>query len=118
MPHPRSSLSMMPGNLQPNKGPLVLNKFVLYENKSRFYIVASNTSDSRHRMLKIDRTVQGELIISEGDAIYSGKQMSEILMMLEDGNKSAGGLGRARVFFGIAGKAASQMFYDLDLCFT
>lgn len=95
---------MMPGNVQPDKGPLVLNKFILYENRSRFFIVASNTSDSRHRMLKIDRTVQDELVISEDDAIYSGRQMSEILKMLEDGNKGAGGLGKARVFFGIAGK--------------
>ncbi|KAF8584424.1 hypothetical protein K439DRAFT_1646939 [Ramaria rubella] len=93
----------MPGPLQPNKGPLTLNKFVLYENRSRFYVVASNTSDSRHRMLKIDRTVQDELIIMEDDAIYSGKQMSNVLKMLEDGNKGAGGLGKARVFFGIAG---------------
>lgn len=95
---------MMPGPLQPDKGPLILNKFILYENRSRFYVVASNTSDSRHRMLKIDRTVQDELIIMEDDAIYSGKQMSNILKMLEDGNKNAGGLGKARVFFGIAGK--------------
>lgn len=100
----RPSLSMMPGPLQPDKGPLILNKFILYENRSRFYVVASNTSDSRHRMLKIDRTVQDELIIMEDDAIYSGKQMSNILKMLEDGNKNAGGLGKARVFFGIAGK--------------
>ena len=95
---------MMPGPLQPDKGPLTLNKFILYENRSRFYVVASNTSDSRHRMLKIDRTVQDGLIIMEDDAIYSGKQMSNVLKMLEDGNKSAGGLGKARVFFGMAGK--------------
>ncbi|KAF8525617.1 SacI homology domain-containing protein [Hysterangium stoloniferum] len=100
---PRHSLSIMPGPLQPDKGPLILNKFILYENRSRFYIVASNTSDSRHRMLRIDRTVQDELIIMEDDAIYSGKQMSNILKMLEDGNKGAGSLGKTRVFFGIAG---------------
>lgn len=102
-PSSRPSLTIMPRPLQPNKGPLSFNKFVLYENRSRFYVVASNTSDSRHRMLKIDRTVQGELIIMEDDAIYSGKQMSNVLKMLEDGNKGAGGLGKARVFFGIAG---------------
>jgi len=54
-------------------------------------------------MLKIDRTVQDELHITEDDAIYTGKQMSNVLKMLEDGNKGAGGLGKARVFFGIAG---------------
>lgn len=69
--------------------------------------MASNSSGSRHRMLKIDRTVQSELAITEDDAIYSGKQMSEVLKMLEEGNKGAGGLGKARVFFGIAGTFAS-----------
>lgn len=79
------------------------NKFILYENKLRFYIVASNASDSRHRIVKIDRTSQTEVVIVEDDTDYSGKQMSNMLKMLEDGNKGSGGLGKARVIFGIAG---------------
>ncbi|RPD60768.1 hypothetical protein L227DRAFT_501341 [Lentinus tigrinus ALCF2SS1-6] len=82
---------------------LAFNKFILYENRLRFYVVASNTSDSRHRIIKIDRTSQDELAIVEDEAVYSGKQMSAMLKMLEDGNKHCGGLGKARVFFGIAG---------------
>jgi hypothetical protein len=80
------------------------NKFILYENKLRFYIIASNASDSRHRIIKIDRTSQDELIVVEDEAEYSGKQMSAMLKMLDDGNKGSGGLGKARVFFGIAGR--------------
>ena len=83
---------------------LAFNKFILYENRLRFYIIASNAADSRHRIIKVDRTSQDELIIIEDDAEYSGKQMSAMLKMLDDGNKASGGLGRARVFFGIAGK--------------
>ncbi|KAG1761875.1 SacI homology domain-containing protein [Suillus occidentalis] len=79
------------------------NKFILYENKLRFYIVASNASDSRHRIVKIDRTSHTEVVIVEDDTDYSGKQMSNMLKMLEDGNKGSGGLGKARVIFGIAG---------------
>jgi hypothetical protein len=79
------------------------NKFILYENRHRFYIVASNATDSRHRIIKIDRTSQEELSVVEDDAEYSGKQMSAMLKMLDDGNKSSGGLGKARVFFGLAG---------------
>ena len=41
----------------------------------------------------------------EDEAVYTGKQMSAMLKMLEDGNRSSGGLGKARVFFGIAGKS-------------
>lgn len=80
------------------------NKFILYENKLRFYIVVSNTSDSRHKIIKIDRTTQGEeLNIIEDDATYSGKQMTAMLKMLEDGNRANGGLGKPRMFFGVAG---------------
>jgi len=78
-------------------------KFILYENKSRLFVVASNAGDSRHRILKIDRTSQDELSVIEDDGEYTGKQMTKMLKMLDDGNKSSGGLGKAKVFFGIAG---------------
>ncbi|KAG2005981.1 polyphosphoinositide phosphatase [Coprinopsis cinerea AmutBmut pab1-1] len=79
------------------------NKFILYENRVRFYIIASNTTDSRHRIIKIDRTTQDELVIVEDEGEYSGKQMSAMLRMLDDGTRPHGGLGKARVFFGVAG---------------
>lgn len=85
------------------------NKFLLYENKLRFYIVASNASDSRHKIIKIDRTSCGEeLDVVEDDATYSGKQMTAMLKMLEDGNRANGGLGKPRVFFGIVGASAGS----------
>lgn len=79
------------------------NKFILYENRLRFYIVASNTSDSCHRIVKVDRTSQDELLVVEDEAAYTGKQMTAMLKMLEDGNKGSGGLGKPKVFFGIVG---------------
>lgn len=101
-------------HLRSDDPSLAFNKFILYENRLRFYIVASNTSDSRHRIIKIDRTSQDELTAVEDEAIYSGKQMSAMLKMLEDGNKHCGGLGRARVFFGVAGAFHTpHMWHDL-----
>ena len=82
---------------------MAFNRFILYENKLRFFLVASNPSDSRHKIIKIDRASQDELNIVEDEATYSGKQMSAMLKMLEDGNKGCGGLGKARMFFGVAG---------------
>jgi hypothetical protein len=82
---------------------LACNKFILYENRSRFYVVASNTSDSLHRIIKIDRTSQDELVVIEDEAEYTGRQMTAMLKMLEDGNKASGGLGKPRVFFGLIG---------------
>ncbi|CAK5279425.1 unnamed protein product [Mycena citricolor] len=83
--------------------PAPYNKYLLYENKLRFFIIASNTTDSRHRIIKVDRTSQEELNVVEDDAEYSGKQMSAMIKMLDDGNKSSGGLGKPRVYFGVAG---------------
>lgn len=99
----RSSSSNPPPQVLPEDAALAFNKFILYENRLRFYIVASNTSDSRHRIVKIDRTSQEELVVIEDEAVYSGRQMSAMLKMLEDGNKHCGGLGKARGFFGVAG---------------
>lgn len=101
----RPSISTVPPPVSAHSGPLFMNKFIIYENKTRLYVVASNTSDSRHRIMRIDRTVpQEELAIHEDDAIYTGKQMSGMLKMLEDGNRQSGGLGKARIIFGIAGE--------------
>lgn len=107
---PRPFFSYVPPP-HPQKVPLALNKFILYENRTRFYVVASNTSDSRHRIMKIDRTApQEELVVQEDEAVYTGKQMSGVLKMLEDGNRASGGLGKARVIFGIAGESCRHYF--------
>ncbi|KDR74148.1 hypothetical protein GALMADRAFT_71417 [Galerina marginata CBS 339.88] len=87
----------------PRSFPPAFNKFILYENRLRFYIIASNASDSRHRIIKVDRTTHEELNIVEDEVEYTGKQMSAMLKMLDDGNRASGGLGKARLFFGIAG---------------
>jgi hypothetical protein len=82
----------------------LLNKFILYESKTKYYVVASNTNDTRHRMLKIGRTNQDQLDVEHNEITYTGRQMNGVIKMLEDGNKHTGGLGRPRVFFGVAGK--------------
>jgi phosphatidylinositol 3,5-bisphosphate 5-phosphatase len=102
-PNPSTKVSHPIVSLSNANRSVAFNKFILYENRLRFYIIASNTSDSRHRIIKIDRTSQHELVVVEDEAEYSGKQMSAMLKMLDDGNKASGGLGKARVFFGAAG---------------
>lgn len=92
--------------------PPAFNKFIMYENRLRFFIIASNASDSCHRIIKIDRTIQDELNIFEDEVEYTGRQMSAMLKMLDDGNRASGGLGRAKVFFGIAGE--SSIFAQLQ----
>ena len=78
------------------------NKFILYENRLRFYIIASNAADSLHKITKIDRTSQDELNVIEDEAEYTGKQMSELLKMIDDGNRNSGGLAPLRTILQIS----------------
>lgn len=88
------------------QAPHALTKFTLYENKTRLYVVASNAGDTRHRLLRVDRTLpdQHELKAVDDGTAYTGKQLRGVLKMLEEGNRAGGGLGRTRSFFGIAGQ--------------
>ncbi|KAJ5098097.1 Polyphosphoinositide phosphatase [Penicillium argentinense] len=68
-------------------------KFTLYETATRFYMVGINLTDTRFRILKIDRTSEsGELSITEDDMVYTKREMSQLLDAIDDGNKSSGGL--------------------------
>jgi hypothetical protein len=107
-PHPSTPVvSRGAQSLHENLG---FNKFILYESKSRFYVVASNTSDSVHRIVKIDRTSQDELVVVEDEATYTGKEITAVLKMLEDGNRSSGGLSKPKVFFGLVGTLLCSSF--------
>ncbi|CAE6469140.1 unnamed protein product [Rhizoctonia solani] len=83
--------------------PLILNKFVMYENKRRLYVVATGASDSRYRMLQIDRAASEELTVTEDEAVYTEREIADVLRMIEDGNKVNGGLNKVQEFHGIVG---------------
>ncbi|KAH7091854.1 SacI homology domain-containing protein [Auriculariales sp. MPI-PUGE-AT-0066] len=108
IPGPAASSSTVPGTSTPDRkkpAPSSLSKFTLYESKTRLFVVASNAGDTRHRLLRIDRTLveQHELKAVDDGTMYTGKQLRAVLKMLEEGNRAGGGLGRSRSFFGIAG---------------
>ena len=46
---------------------------------------------------------RARVVVIEDEAVYTGRQMTAMLKMLEDGNKASGGLGKPKVFFGIIG---------------
>lgn len=70
-----------------------MHKFSLYETASRFYMVGMDLSDTRFRILKIDRTSEtGDLSVAEDDIVYNKREMSQLLDAIDDGNKSSGGL--------------------------
>jgi phosphatidylinositol 3,5-bisphosphate 5-phosphatase len=69
-----------------------MNKFVIYERWTEYILVASHTSDSRDRTIRIDRTPpQEELVVVHDDLTNGGEHVTEMLKMLEDENQSSGG---------------------------
>ncbi|KAF9433005.1 phosphatidylinositol-3,5-bisphosphate 5-phosphatase [Entomortierella beljakovae] len=86
-------------------GNVVLNRFVLYETKTRFFIVGTNApAGNRFRVLKIDRTTApDELNITEDEGVYSKSQVDDLLEMIKTGNKSTGGMREIAKFYGIVG---------------
>ncbi|KAF9910525.1 phosphatidylinositol-3,5-bisphosphate 5-phosphatase [Linnemannia zychae] len=86
-------------------GHVVLNRFVLYETKTRFYIVGTNApAGTRFRVLKIDRTTApSELSITEDEAVYSKAEVDDLLEMIANGNRSTGGMREITKFYGIVG---------------
>ena len=69
--------------------PLVrsVQKIVVYETKTRFYIVGSNEDQSKFRVMKIDRTDPKELVINDDKIIYNEKEIRELLTMIDVGNR-------------------------------
>ena len=66
-------------------------------------MVGSNQGDDHFRVLKIDRTAVTELNVTDDEVVYSKQEVLELLSMIEDGNRSSGGLHKVTAFFGIVG---------------
>ncbi|KAF9114232.1 phosphatidylinositol-3,5-bisphosphate 5-phosphatase [Mortierella sp. AM989] len=86
-------------------GNVVLNRFVLYETKTRYFIVGTNApAGNRFRVLKIDRTTApDELSITEDEGVYSKSEVDDLLEMIKAGSKSTGGMREIAKFYGIVG---------------
>ncbi|KAJ1569358.1 phosphatidylinositol-3,5-bisphosphate 5-phosphatase [Cladochytrium tenue] len=80
-----------------------LCRFVLYETKSRFYVFGSNQNEDLYSVLKIDRTTPYELNVTEDVVKYTKSEAMDLLTMIDEGNKSTGGLQKVDSCFGIVG---------------
>ncbi|XP_030749376.1 polyphosphoinositide phosphatase [Sitophilus oryzae] len=82
-----------------------IQKMALYETKSKFYLVGSNNTQTRFRVLKIDRTEAKELDIYDDKIEYSAEEIHDLVNMIESGNRKVGAGGFSKVIsaFGIVG---------------
>ncbi|KAI7860657.1 SacI homology domain-containing protein [Circinella umbellata] len=70
----------------------VMSSFELYETKTRYYLIGTNQSRQKYRVLQIHRNNPKELVVIEDDVIYSETEKTRLLNMIEYGNMSVGGL--------------------------
>uniref|UniRef100_A0A672H8R6 SAC domain-containing protein n=1 Tax=Salarias fasciatus TaxID=181472 RepID=A0A672H8R6_SALFA len=75
----------------------------------RYFLVGSNQAQTKHRVLKIDRTEPKDLVIIDDKHVYSQQEVRELLSRLDLGNrtkigqKGSSGLSRAVTACGIVG---------------
>uniref|UniRef100_A0AAQ5ZA04 SAC domain-containing protein n=1 Tax=Amphiprion ocellaris TaxID=80972 RepID=A0AAQ5ZA04_AMPOC len=76
---------------------------------ARYFLVGSNQAQTKHRVLKIDRTEPKDLVIIDDKHVYNQQEVRELLGRLDLGNrtkigqKGSSGLSRAVSAFGIVG---------------
>ncbi|KAA8540209.1 hypothetical protein F0562_024228 [Nyssa sinensis] len=80
-----------------------LQKFRLYETRSKFYMIGWDKNRTFWRVLKIDRLEPSQLNIFEDSTTYSEIECCDLLKRIHEGNKSTGGLKFVTTCYGIVG---------------
>ncbi|KAJ1442963.1 SacI homology domain-containing protein [Ochromonadaceae sp. CCMP2298] len=84
-----------------------LEKFRLYATSPFYYLVGFNQQETQFRVLKINRQIakpkELEEIVREDHLVYNSSEIAEVLQMIDEGNKSTGGLVKMCTAFGLVG---------------
>ena len=100
----KESCSKADGEGTASRGQFRMQKFSLYETASRFYIVGIDVTETRYRMLKIDRTAEdSELSMTDDGIVYSQEEMNQLLDTIDNGNKGTGGIKLRCTTWGLLG---------------
>ncbi|KAI1286771.1 Polyphosphoinositide phosphatase [Halotydeus destructor] len=84
-----------------------VQRVALYETKARFYLIGSNNTQTKFRVLKIDRTEPKDLVVVDDKFEYNQSEIRDILSRINHGNRPAKssntGLSRLLSAFGLLG---------------
>ncbi|KAJ2949841.1 hypothetical protein O0L34_g11156 [Tuta absoluta] len=82
-----------------------IQRIALYETKARFYLIGSNNTQTRFRVLKIDRTDPRELTLVDDKVEYNKQEIHQLLNMIGFGNRAGrtSGFNKLVSAFGIVG---------------
>lgn len=91
----------------------------------RFYLMGSNNTLTRFRVLKIDRMEPRELVVVDDKREYTQDEIKDLVNMIDMGNRTRvgqrnniGGVARVVSAFGIVGKIRNILFVNayVDKC--
>ncbi|KAK4396800.1 Phosphoinositide phosphatase SAC4 [Sesamum angolense] len=99
--HEVQAASPLSPPLQPPEG--FMQKFRLYETRSKFYMVGRDKNRTYWKILKIDRLEPSELNIREDSTTYTERECSDLLRRIHEGNRATGGLKFVTTCYGIVG---------------
>ncbi|XP_029042944.2 polyphosphoinositide phosphatase isoform X1 [Osmia bicornis bicornis] len=96
-----------------------IQKIALYETKSKFYLMGSNNTLTRFRVLKIDRMEPKELVVVDDKREYTQDEIKDLVNMIDMGNRTragqrnnVGGVARIVSAFGIVGNTYKEPTSD------
>ena len=96
-----------------------LEQFLLYETVSHFYLVGFDEDETTFRVLKIDRRLEKPAslseILHEDSMIYNKTELHTMLQMINEGNKTSGGLIKVTAACGLVGFVKFLDCYYLNL---
>ncbi|XP_020705946.1 phosphoinositide phosphatase SAC2 isoform X2 [Dendrobium catenatum] len=84
-------------------GSFHLQKFKLYETRSKFYMIGWDKTRTIWKVLSIDRLEPSELNIREDPTVYTESECEDLLNRIHNGNRSSGGLRFVTLCYGIIG---------------
>lgn len=68
-----------------------IQKIALYETKTRFYLIGSNNTQTRFRVLKIDRMEPYELSVTDDKVEYTQEEIRDLVTMIDVSNRTRAG---------------------------
>ncbi|XP_020586302.1 phosphoinositide phosphatase SAC2-like [Phalaenopsis equestris] len=84
-------------------GSFCLQKYKLYETRSKFFMIGWDKTRTIWKVLSIDRLEPSELNIREDPAVYTETECEDLLNRIHNGNRSSGGLRFVTQCYGIIG---------------
>jgi hypothetical protein len=84
-----------------------MEKYFLFETATYYYLMGCDSGETAFKLLKMDRCIPQARdlseVVCEDPNVYGKKEMTEMLQMISDGNKTTGGMTQITVAYGLVG---------------